>query len=74
MADAETLLFVDDDQAELGQLHVGRENAVRADKHVDLAFSCGFDDGFLFFVLRNRDNRSIFAGKAANRFLNVSKC
>ena len=36
VADAETLLLVDDDQAEVGELHVGAEQAVRADEDVDL--------------------------------------
>ena len=33
--DAEALLLVDDDQAELMRVHVGREQAMRTDEHVD---------------------------------------
>ena len=40
MADAKALLFVDDQQAEVGELHVFREQPVGADQDVDLA---GFD-------------------------------
>ena len=36
MLDAETLLLVDDDQAELMRVHIGREQAMCADEHVDL--------------------------------------
>ena len=51
VADAEALFFVDDQQAEVGELDVFRKNAVRADQDVDLA---GF--GLLqdFFLLLRR--------------------
>ncbi len=35
--DAEALLFVDDDQAQVGELHVLADQAMRADEDVDLA-------------------------------------
>ncbi len=47
--DAETLFFIDDDQAQLRQLHIVRQNAVRADQNIDLAFLGCFDHCFLFF-------------------------
>ena len=37
LAHAEALLLVDDDEAEVLGLHVGAEQPVRADEHVDLA-------------------------------------
>ena len=48
VADAEALFFVDDQQAEVGELEIFRQDAVRADEDVDFA---GF--GFLqnFFLL-----------------------
>ena len=41
-ADPETLLFVDDDEAEFWQFHIVRKDAVRADEDIDLAFSGRF--------------------------------
>ncbi len=37
VGDSETLLFVDDDQSEVFEPHVFREDPVRADDHVNLA-------------------------------------
>jgi hypothetical protein len=37
LAHAETLFFVDDDQAEVFELHVRLQQAMGADDHVDLA-------------------------------------
>src|SRR5690349_20546738 len=48
MRDAEALLFVDDDETKILELHVLREDAVRADDHVDLARLDALDDFFLF--------------------------
>ena len=45
----ETLLLVDDDEAELAKLDVGLEQTVRADEDVHLARGGGFED---FFLLR----------------------
>ena len=36
VTDAEALFFVDDQQAQVGELHVLREHAMRADQHIDL--------------------------------------
>ena len=54
--DAEAVLFVDDDEAQVIEAHVAREQAVGADDDVDLAFGkCG-ERGFLFFLrLEARD-------------------
>ena len=37
VADAEALLFVDDEQAEVGELYVFRKQAMRADEDIDFA-------------------------------------
>src|SRR5215831_1714744 len=37
MAHAEALLLVDNQQAEIGELDVLRQNAMRADEHIDLS-------------------------------------
>ena len=49
MTDAEALFFVNHDEAEFRQFYIGRENSVRANKDIDLAFSGCFSDGLLFF-------------------------
>ena len=51
VADAESLLFVDDQQSEIGKLHVLRKQTVRADQDVDFA---GFDFLQNFFLLLRR--------------------
>ncbi|MNU90269.1 hypothetical protein D3C71_801300 [compost metagenome] len=38
LAHTETLFFIDDDQAQIAELHVGLQQTVRADDHVDGAF------------------------------------
>ena len=48
MGDAEALLLVDDQQAEVAELHVLREQAVRADDDVDLAGGEIFERRLLF--------------------------
>ncbi len=47
VADAEALLFVDDEQAEVLELEVFGEDAVGADEDVDLALFGFFEDDFL---------------------------
>jgi hypothetical protein len=44
---SETLLFIDDDEAEIGQLYIVRKNAVRADQNIDLAFRGCLSNGLL---------------------------
>ena len=44
MLDAEALLFIDDYQAEVLELHVGRDQPVRADDDVDTALGQSFQD------------------------------
>ena len=46
---AETLLFVDDEQAEVLKLHIFREQAVSADDDVDFALFDFFEHLLLFF-------------------------
>ena len=48
MAHAKALLLVDDEQANVAEFDVLREDAVRADEHVDLALFKVCDDLFLF--------------------------
>ena len=47
MGDPETLLFVDDQQAQVLELHIRREQAVRADDDIDLPLCQPGDDLFL---------------------------
>ena len=49
---AEALLFVDDDQAQVGELHVVADQAVRADENIDLARR-ELLDGFLLLLGRS---------------------
>ena len=49
VVDAEALLFIDDEQAEVLELEVFGEQAVRADEDVDLAVGDLFEDLFLLF-------------------------
>src|SRR5215472_10654910 len=49
VADAEALLFVDDHQAEIAELHVFREQAVGADDDIQLA-CFDFRDGFFLLL------------------------
>ena len=65
VADAEALLFVDDQQAEVGELDILRQHAVRADEDVDLA---GF--GFLqdlFLLLGDAEAADHFDGDRERR-------
>ncbi len=53
---AEAMLFVHDDQAELGELHVLAQQAVRADHDVDLLFlEVDEGGGLLFRVLKSAE-------------------
>jgi len=46
---AETLLFVQDQQSEVGQIHIRGQEPVRADENVHLPARCGLDDRLLLF-------------------------
>ena len=74
VGDAEALLLVNDEQAEVGEFYVFGEEAMRADDDVYFA---GFERGHRFLLLSGERKRliiSIRAGKAAKRRLKVSKC
>ena len=60
VADAEALFFVDDEQAEVGELDVFREDAVGADEDVDFA-GFGFLQDF-FLLLRGAEAADHFDG------------
>ena len=60
VAHAEALFFVDDEQAEVGELQVFREEAVRADEDVDFA-GFGFLQNF-FLLLRGAEAADHFDG------------
>ena len=49
VADAELLFLVDDDEAEVLELDVGRDDAVGSDDDVDGPVGCGLEDGALLF-------------------------
>src|SRR5580658_1000381 len=49
VAHAEALLFIDDEQAEILELDVFREQAMGADEDIDAAAGDALDDVFLFF-------------------------
>jgi hypothetical protein len=74
VSDAETLFFIDNDEAEFGKLDVVREDPVRADEDINIALFGGSDHGFCSFAERKRESSSTRAGNAANRLPKVSKC
>ncbi len=74
MSDAEALLLVHDDEAEVAERDVFREQAMRADDDVDVARLDPLDDLLLLLVERKREMNSIVTGKAAKRERKVSKC
>ena len=47
VGDAEALFFIDDDQAEVGEVHIFGEKAVSADENVNFAFASALHDVFL---------------------------
>ena len=68
--DAEALLLVDDEQPEIAELHVLRQQAVRADDDVDLAGGeIGERCPSARPCVRNRLTMSMRTGKPANRSL-----
>jgi len=76
VGDAEALLFVDDEKTEVGKIsRLSKGRRCVADDHVHLArFQIPENFFFCSAALRKRLSISIRAGKAANLFLNVSKC
>ena len=70
VADAETLLFVDDDEAELWQLYVVRQvsGACRSE-HRPRPFPADSTTDFCSLLDRKRESSSTLTGNAANRFL-----
>ena len=71
--DAEALLFVDDQQAEIVKLYVFRKQPVRADDDVHLAcFEHRREFPFARAALRKRLSISTRTGNAAKRRLKVS--
>ena len=74
VADAEALLFVDDEQAEVLELELLREDGVGADEDVDLALLGLFEDDVFSFAVRKREIISTLTGKLAKRRLKDSKC
>ncbi len=55
VSDAEPLLFVNDNKTEFRQFHVVRQNAVRADNDIDIAFLGRLDNRLL--LLRTAKTR-----------------
>ncbi len=66
--DAEALFLVDDDQAEVLELHIILNDAVRADENVDLTLFQLLQDGAICSCfVRKRESISTLIGKAARR-------
>ena len=75
VGDAEPLLFVDDQQPKIPELHVLRQQTMRADDDVDLARGQSRSRiSFCSALLRNRLTMSISTGKPANRSRSVFWC
>ena len=74
MRHAEALLFVHDQQAEVAELHVLREQPVRADDDVDLAGGQLLQRLRISCLVRKRLIMSMRTGKAANRSRSVFRC
>ena len=72
MRDAETLLLVDDQQAEIVESDVFRQQPMGADDDVDLARLRSARTSFCSALLRKRLSISICTGKAAKRCWSVS--
>ena len=75
LLDAEALLLVEDDEAELLRDHVAAQHAVRADEHVDLALGeVGEHLLHLASARRKRETISTRTGKSRKRSRNVFQC
>ena len=72
--DAEALLLVHDHQPEILEIHVLRQQPVRADGDIDFAFRQIGEDALSSLALRNRLSISTRTGNGWKRRLNVSKC
>ena len=71
--DAEALLLVDDQQPEIAELHVLRQQAVRADDDVDLAGGeIGRAISFCSGLVRKRLTMSMRTGKAGEALASAS--
>ena len=74
MRHAEALLFVDDEQAEILEDDVLRQQAMRADDDVETARRERSSVSLISCLVRKRLTMSIFAGNAAKRSVSVFKC
>ena len=74
VGDAEALLLVDDDQAQVAELDVLRQQPMRADDQVDRPGRQAGNDLLLLVGGTNRDSMRTVNGYAAKRWRNVSRC